>query len=50
MATKVTAAPKWEIKDRTYYLLSGKSPLTYTIKSKSIVWFDKEKGFERGRE
>ena len=47
MATKVTTAPKWEIKDRTYYLLSGKSPLTYTIKSKSIFWFDKEKGFER---
>ena len=47
MATKVTTAPKWEIKDRTYYLVNGKTPLTYTIKSKSIFWFDKEKGFER---
>jgi len=47
MATKATTAPKWEIKDRTYYLVNGKTPLTYTIKSKSIFWFDKEKGFER---
>jgi len=35
------------MKDRSYYLVNGKSPLTYTIKSKSIFWFDKEKGYER---
>ena len=47
MATKTKTAPKWEIKDRSYYLINGKSPLTYTIKGKNIFWFDKEKGFER---
>ena len=45
MATKTT--PIWEIKDRTYYLLNGKTPLTYTIKGKNIFWFDNEKGYER---
>ena len=37
----------WEVKDRTYYLLNGKSPLTCTIKSKGIFWFDNDKGYER---
>lgn len=46
--TKNTAtAPKWEIKDRTYYLKGGRSPLTYTIKSKNIFYFDEEKAEER---
>ena len=45
MAKKETN--KWEIKDRTYYLLNGKSPLTCTIKSKGIFWFDNDKGYER---
>ena len=40
-------APKWEIKDRMYYLRSGKSPLTYTIKGRNIFYFDPEKGYER---
>jgi hypothetical protein len=40
-------APSWEIKDRTYFLLGGKSPLTHTIPSKhtrkySLLWFDSE--------
>lgn len=39
--------PKWEIKDRMYYLKSGKSPLTYTIKGRNIFYFDEEKGYER---
>lgn len=47
MTTKTKKAPVWEMKDRSYYLVNGKSPLTYTIKSKSIFWFDKEKGYER---
>lgn len=47
MATKTKTAPLWEMKDRTYYLLNGKTPLTYTIKGKNIFWFDNEKGYER---
>ena len=39
--------PTWEIKDRTYLLTGGKSPLTYTIKSTGIYYFDQEKGYER---
>ena len=42
----------WEYKDRNYYLLGSKTPLSYTIMSKhsarySCVWFDPEKGYER---
>ena len=37
----------WEIKDRVYYLREGLSPLTYTIESRGIYWFDEEKGYER---
>ena len=42
----------WEYKDRQYYLLGNKSPLTYTIPSRHtrrypLVWFDEEKGYER---
>ena len=38
---------KWEIKDRQYFLRKGNKPLSYTIKSANIYWFDEEKGFER---
>ena len=38
---------KWEIKDRTYVLKNGMSPLTYKIKSKGILWFDEDKGQNR---
>ena len=41
------AAPSWDIKDRMYVLKSGKTPLTYTIKSRNLYWFDDEKGYER---
>jgi len=42
----------WEIKDRNYYLLGNKEPLSYTISSRhsarrALVWFDEEKGYER---
>ena len=42
----------WEYKDRNYYLLNGRQPLTYTLPSKHsrqypLVWFDKEVGYER---
>jgi len=39
--------PTWEIKDRTYFIKGGKKPLSYTIKSANIHWFDEEKGYER---
>jgi hypothetical protein len=49
MSTK-QAAPAvnaWEIKDRTYFLATGYTPLTYTLQSKHSVrypflWFDPE--------
>ena len=37
----------WEIKDRIYYLQGVKKPLSHTVKSSNIYWFDEEKGFER---
>ena len=54
METKEQTIPvnTWEYKDRNYYLLNGKEPLTYTLPSKHsrrypLVWFDDEKGYER---
>ena len=32
--------PTWEIKDRIYYLKGNKKPLTRSIKSSNIYWFD----------
>ena len=37
----------WQIKDRVYYLREGLSPLTYTIKSRGLYWFDEGVGYER---
>tara|TARA_R100001463_G_scaffold47915_1_gene96973 strand:+ start:248 stop:1027 length:780 start_codon:yes stop_codon:yes gene_type:complete len=42
----------WEVKDRFYYLLGNKSPLTFTIPSRHsrrypLLWFDEEKGYNR---
>jgi len=37
----------WEIKDRIYYLKDGKKPLSRSIKSANLYWFDEEKGYER---
>ena len=39
--------PTWEIKDRVYYLKGDKKPLSRSIKSANVYWFDREKGFER---
>tara|TARA_R110002020_G_scaffold91078_1_gene221407 strand:+ start:14 stop:853 length:840 start_codon:yes stop_codon:yes gene_type:complete len=39
--------PKWEIKDRVYYLKSNKKPVSRMIRSANVYWFDKEKGYER---
>jgi hypothetical protein len=38
---------EWEIKDRMYYLRGGKKPLSRSIKSANIYYFDKELGYER---
>jgi len=37
----------WEIKDRVYYLKTKDKPLSKSIKSTSIYWFDEEQGYER---
>jgi hypothetical protein len=42
-----TKKTTWEIKDRVYYLKGDKKPLSRSIKSANVYWFDKEKGFER---
>jgi hypothetical protein len=39
--------PKWEYKDRQYFLKGDKEPVVYILKSKNIMWFDEEKGYER---
>jgi hypothetical protein len=51
---KAVAKPvdNWEYKDRNYYLIGNKTPLTYTLPSKHskrypLVWFDPEQGYER---
>ena len=56
METKEKKTPvrkdSWEYKDRNYYLLRNKMPLTHTLPSKHsrkypLVWFDPEVGYER---
>tara|TARA_R110000782_G_scaffold110756_3_gene200237 strand:- start:2614 stop:3474 length:861 start_codon:yes stop_codon:yes gene_type:complete len=37
----------WEIKDRIYKLKGNKKPLSRSIRSANIHWFDEEKGYER---
>ena len=39
--------PKWEIKDRIYYLKSNLKPLSKMIRSSDVFWFDEEKGYQR---
>ena len=45
-------SPKWEMKDRQYYLKQDGSPLTYVLQSKSsrkkpLLWWDEDKGENR---
>ena len=47
MKTEKTSKPKWEIKNRTYFLRSGLKPLSYMLKSANIYHFDEDKGYER---
>jgi len=42
-----TAEKNWEIKDRTYTLVSAKTPLTYMIQSRNIFYFDEERKTRR---
>lgn len=37
----------WELKDRTYLLSGGMSPLTYKIRSVGMLWFDEDKKINR---
>ena len=37
----------WELKDRIYRLKGEKKPLSKSIRSANIHWFDEEKGYER---
>ena len=37
----------WKIKDRNYYLTSDKTPISYSMRSSNIFWFDEIKGYER---
>ena len=46
MATKI-APTKWELKDRTYILNGGFSPLTYKVRSRGLLFFDEDKGINR---
>jgi len=38
---------EWEIKDRVYYLLGNKKPLSRSIKAAAIYYFDEKVGYER---
>ena len=44
---RVKPKNEWEIKDRLYILKGGKKPLSRSIKSADIYYFDEEKGYER---
>ena len=48
-APKIKAKPKntWEIKDRFYYLKGNKKPVSRSIRSANLFWFDEQKGYER---
>lgn len=37
----------WETKDRNYYLIGGKTPLTFTLASKNMMYFDEKLGYSR---
>ena len=48
-APKIKVKPKntWEIKDRVYYLKNKLKPITRSIKSSNIYYFDEQLGYER---
>jgi len=44
---RIKPSNEWEIKDRMYLLKDGKKPLSRSIKSANIYYFDKKLGYER---
>jgi len=44
---RVKPSNEWEIKDRIYYLKGDKKPLSRSIKSANVYYFDEELGYER---
>ena len=42
-----TKKDKWEIRDRLYYLKGKNKPLSYSIRTSNLFWFDEEAGYER---
>jgi hypothetical protein len=44
---RVKPKNEWEVKDRLYKLKGNKKPLSRSIKSANIYYFDEEKGYER---
>ena len=44
---RIKPSNEWEIKDRLYKLKGGKKPLSRSIKSSGVYYFDEEKGYER---
>jgi hypothetical protein len=44
---RIKPSNEWEIKDRVYYLKGKNKPISRSIKSANIYWFDEEKGYER---
>ena len=42
-----TLSDGWELKDRIYRLKGSKKPLSRSVRSANIHWFDEEKGYER---
>jgi len=44
---RIKPSNEWEIKDRLYYLKGNKKPLSRSIKSAGVYYFDKELGYER---
>jgi len=44
---RVKPKNEWEIKDRIYYLKGDKKPLSRSIRSTNVYWFDEEQGYER---
>ena len=47
METPKQKTNTWEIKDRLYYLKGNKKPLSRSLKSANVYFFDEEKGYER---
>jgi hypothetical protein len=45
--TKANLEKDWVIKDRHYYLIGNKQPIVRIMRSKGIMWFDEDLGYER---